>query len=248
MNSNRKTAVLVGALFLISTATFITSNALIAPLLGSPDYLAAIAEHSRLLVAAALIALVGGIAAVGIAVALYPILKRRHPALALGYVGMRIAEIAMAGVFVLSALLLVTLSRAAAHGASEQALGALLIGLRHWTLMLIYVYTAVGGLGLGYMLLRTRFVPEALSVLGLTGYAALLLAAVLDMLGLVDTVSGAGLVGLVPGGVFELALPVWLFARGFNFDYLEVRRRNSHDARGTATTRIPRLQATDSQP
>src|SRR5579859_6721493 len=29
---------------------------------------------------------------------------------------------------------------------------------------------------------------------------------------------------------------------------LEVRRRNSHDANGTATTRMPTLQATDSQP
>jgi len=38
---------------------------------------------------------------------------------------------------------------------------------------------------------------------------------VLDMLGLIDTVAGLGLVGLVPGGLFELLLPIWLFARGF---------------------------------
>jgi hypothetical protein len=44
----------------------------------------------------------------------------------------------------------------------------------------------------------------------------LLLAAVLDMLGIVDTVAGAGLVGLVPGGLFELLLPIWLFVKGFN--------------------------------
>jgi hypothetical protein len=44
----------------------------------------------------------------------------------------------------------------------------------------------------------------------------LLLAAVLDTLGIVDTVGGAGLVGLVPGGLFELLLPIWLIARGFN--------------------------------
>jgi hypothetical protein len=42
------------------------------------------------------------------------------------------------------------------------------------------------------------------------------LAAALDMLSLVDTVGGAGLVGLVPGGLFELLLPAWLFARGFS--------------------------------
>ncbi len=96
------------------------------------------------------------------------------------------------------------------------SLGSVLVGLRHWTIMLIYVYTAVGGLMLSYMLLRTRLVPRWLSVLGLIGYTVLFLAAVLDMLGLVDTVGGLGLVGLVPGGLFELVLPIWLFARGFN--------------------------------
>jgi uncharacterized membrane protein len=82
--------------------------------------------------------------------------------------------------------------------------------------MLIYVYTAFGGLALGYMLLRTRLIPRALSVLGLVGYMALLLVAVLDMLGIADTVAGAGMVGLVPGGIFEFVLPIWLFIRGFN--------------------------------
>src|SRR5437762_913434 len=106
LNPNRRTAVLVGALFLISTATFIFSNALITPLLGSPNFLAAVADHSQLMIAATLI--------------------------------------------------------------------------------------------------------------GLIGYAALLLAALLDMLGLIDLVAGPGLVWLVPGGLFELLLPIWLFARGFN--------------------------------
>jgi hypothetical protein len=78
------------------------------------------------------------------------------------------------------------------------------------------------------MLLRTRLVPRAFSVLGLIGYPVLLLAAVLDMLGIVDTVSGAGLIGLVPGGLFELLLPFWLFVKGFNL---------------TATARLARATA-----
>jgi hypothetical protein len=216
MNPKRSTAVLVGALFLLSTATFIFSNVLISPLLASHNFLAAIADHAQLMIAASLIALIEGTATVGIALALYPILKGQHPALALGYAGIRIAELAIAAVgFGLGGLLLVTLSGTAANGASE-TLGALLVALRHWTLMLVYVYTAVGGVMLSYMLLRTRLVPPAFSVLGLIGYPVLLLVAVLDMLGLVDTVAGAGLIGLVPGGLFEFLLPIWLFVRGFN--------------------------------
>jgi hypothetical protein len=223
-NPNRRTAVLVGALFLISTATFIVSSALITPLLDSHNVLAAIADHSQVMIAATLISLIEGVATVGIALALYPILKRRHPALALGYAGMRIAELAIAAVgFGLGGLLLVSLSTAA-NGANSETLGTLLVALRHWTLMLVYVYTAVGGLMLSYMLLRTRLVPRGLSVVGLIGYPALLVAAVLDMLGLVDTVAGSGLVGLVPGGLFELLLPIWLFARGFNLTAIDRMR------------------------
>src|SRR5437868_14134316 len=124
MNPNRRTAVLVGALFLISTATFIVSNALITPLLASHNFLAAVADHSQLMIAATLIGLIEGTATVGIAVALYPILKRQHPALALGYAGVRIAELAIAAVgFGLGGRLLVTLSATAAHGASRETLG-----------------------------------------------------------------------------------------------------------------------------
>jgi hypothetical protein len=217
LNPHRRTAVLVGALFLISTATFIVSNALITPLLGSPNFLAEVSTHSQLMIAATLIGLIEGVATVGIALALYPILKWQHPALALGYAGMRIAELAVAAVgFGLGGLLLVTLSATAPNRANSEMLGTLLVALRPWTLMLVYVYTAIGGLMLSYMLLRTRLVPRGLSVLGLIGYAALLVASVLDMLGFIDLVAGPGLVWLVPGGLFELLLPIWLFARGFN--------------------------------
>jgi hypothetical protein len=217
LNPHRGTAVLVGALFLISTATFIVSNALITPLLGSPNFLAEVSTHSQLMIAATLIGLIEGVATVGIAIALYPILKWQHPALALGYAGMRIAELAVAAVgFGLGGLLLVTLSATAPNGVNSEMLGTLLVALRPWTLMLVYVYTAIGGLMLSYMLLRIRLVPRGLSVLGLIGYAALLVASVLDMLGFIDLVAGPGLVWLVPGGLFELLLPIWLFARGFN--------------------------------
>src|SRR5436305_7778359 len=95
MNHYRRTAVLVGVLFLLSTATFIFSNVLMTPILGSHNLLAAVAGHAQLMIAAALIALIEGTATAGLAVALYPILKRQHPALALGYAGVRIASLAI---------------------------------------------------------------------------------------------------------------------------------------------------------
>jgi len=222
IDAKRGTAVFVGAMFLLSTATFIFSNVLITPILASHNLMAAVAGHAQLLVAAALIGLIEGTATAGLAIALYPILKRQHPALALGYAGMRIGELAIAAVgFGLGGLLLVTLGSSGATGPVSETLGTLLIALRHWTLMLVYVYTAVGGVLLSYMLFKNRLVPRWLTVLGLIGYPALLVVAVLDMLGIVDTVAGSGTIGLVPGGLFELLLPIWLFVRGFNPAALE---------------------------
>ncbi len=213
-NRNRKTAVLVGALFLVATATFLVSSALITPILGSPGYLAAVGRNSTLVIAAALIALIDGLAVVGIAAALYPILSPRHPALAVAYTGMRTAELAIIAAYVLAPLMLVSLSRSET-AADSSTMGDLLVGLRHWTLLFIYLFNGVAGLVLSYMLLRTRLVPRALPIFGLVGYAALFIGASLDALGFINTAAGAGMVALVPGGLFELALPIWLFVRGF---------------------------------
>ncbi len=44
----------------------------------------------------------------------------------------------------------------------------------------------------------------------------LLASAVLDLLGVVDTMNGAGALMYIPGGLFELLiLPTWRWVRGF---------------------------------
>jgi hypothetical protein len=36
------------------------------------------------------------------------------------------------------------------------------------------------------------------------------------MFGLIDVDQGAGLLVVLPGGLFELILPIWLIVKGFN--------------------------------
>jgi hypothetical protein len=52
-------------------------------------------------------------------------------------------------------------------------------------------------------------------MLGLIGYPVFLVGTILAMFNLIDVTHGAGMLALVPGGLFELILPVWLFAKGF---------------------------------
>jgi len=81
---------------------------------------------------------------------------------------------------------------------------------------LVYILNGVLTLILAYLLYQSRLVPRPISVLGLIGGAVLLLGTALAMFGLIDVDQGAGLLVVLPGGLFELILPIWLIVKGFN--------------------------------
>jgi len=68
---------------------------------------------------------------------------------------------------------------------------------------------------LAYLLYRTRLIPRWIAILGVIGYPVLLIGTVFDLFNVIDVTQGAGLVFVVPGGLFELILPIWLLAKGF---------------------------------
>ncbi len=61
MTSTRKTATVVGALFLTQTVAFIIAEQLITGVLKGPDYLTGIAAHANALTLGGLLAVVSGI-------------------------------------------------------------------------------------------------------------------------------------------------------------------------------------------
>ena len=71
-------------------------------------------------------------------------------------------------------------------------------------LLWVYVPTGVGGIILTYLLFVSRLVPRPIALLGLVGYVVLTIGVPLDLLGLLDMSEGAGLLLVVPGGLFEL--------------------------------------------
>jgi hypothetical protein len=82
--------------------------------------------------------------------------------------------------------------------------------------VVLYLVTSVGGTILAVLLYRSQLVPRWIAVLGLIGYPVLLVGCVLDMFEVTDVTEGAGLLAIAPGGLFELILPIWLLAKGFN--------------------------------
>src|SRR4030042_6050875 len=91
MKTNRKTAVIVGVLFLFGFAG-VFGPVIVSPILDNPSYLTKIFENKNLVVVGALFQLIMAFACAGIAIGLYPILKKHHEALALGAVGFRMIE------------------------------------------------------------------------------------------------------------------------------------------------------------
>jgi hypothetical protein len=85
----------------------------------------------------------------------------------------------------------------------------------------VYAVSGAAGLVLSRAFLTSRIVPRKLSRLGLIGYPVFLVGTILAMFHVVDVTHGVGMLALVPGGLFELILPIWLFTNGFTSHQIE---------------------------
>ena len=208
--SSRRSATLVGLLFLVATFTFATGNGLIGGVLETAADFEDAPAHNTALAIGALLAFAQGIAIVGIAVLLYPLLKRVSEPLALGYVGLRVAELAATLLYVAVPLTAIELG-----GTGGSGTGQLLLAQQSVAVVLIYLVTSVNGLVLAALLYRSAMVPRSIAVLGLVGYPTLLVGCMLAVANGGDMTHGAALLALVPGGIYEVVLPLWLIVKGF---------------------------------
>ncbi|MDQ0925682.1 Na+/phosphate symporter [Pseudarthrobacter sp. W1I19] len=87
---------------------------------------------------------------------------------------------------------------------------------------------AMAGLGIGSLffcalLFRSGLTPlhDSWRLWGFVGYAFFALGSLLELFGF----KGAGFVGAVPGGLFELTFGIWLIIRGFRPTLMVTARR-----------------------
>ncbi len=218
MHTYKTTARVVGVLFIIATAAAIIGGTL---LLAVEEPLADVAAAEGQVVFGALLEMVLAISVVGIAVLMFPVLKKQSEGMALGYVGMRIFEGVLILVATISALVVLTLSQDYAQAASVEPLVDLLLAAREWSLLVgtLFVFSLTA-LILYILLYQSKLVPTWLSAWGLVGGALLLVRALLEMFGqeLSGVVQG---VLAAPIGLNEMVLAVWLIVKGFNPEALE---------------------------
>ena len=222
MDSLRRTALVVGVLFVITYITSIAAKfAFYPPFLENADYIVGSGEDTRVLWGAfSEVILI--IANIGTAVALFPVLKRKYEGLALAFVTARVMESVFIAVGVLSVLSLVTLRQdfsgaGDAEGASLMTVGHALVALQEWTFQLGpgFVVGVGNGLLLGYMMFRSGLVPRGMAVLGLVGGTLICVSGAGVQLGVIEAGSAWQLVATIPEFFWELSFGVYLIVKGF---------------------------------
>src|ERR1035437_3209857 len=109
MNTYRKNAVIVGALFIITMIAGLIESNISAPLLQGS--LNAIYPNEILIKTGAILILIMSIGIVGIAIALFPVLKKHNETIAITYISFRTIECVFLIVAAVVSILLITLSQ-----------------------------------------------------------------------------------------------------------------------------------------
>jgi hypothetical protein len=206
----------VGVLFITATVAYSLGVIFLEPILGGSDYLTKASENENQVIIGTLFVLIDSVAVAGIAIVIYPILKKHNETLALGYVGARIAEGVLFIVNVITILTLLTLSKefmkAGAPDASYyQTLGVILLAAGDWAFLLGFgLAFTLSALILNYLLYKSKLVPRWLSGWGFVGAALLWVYYLLQFFSINQEIL------FLPIAVQEMVFAVWLIVKGFN--------------------------------
>jgi hypothetical protein len=221
MNANRKSAVIVGILFLFGFAGAITL-ALTKPILDDSDFLNKISANENQIILGAFFQFMMATACAGIGIALYPILRKYYVGLAMGVVASRVIESVFQIVAFIILLLLVTLSnefvKAGAPASSFfQTAGSLLKAGNFWfNQMAAILAWSIGALMYYYVFYQTKLIPRWLSGWGIVGIILVVVVSMLLMFRVITPMSQIQIVLSIPIALQELVLALWLIAKGFN--------------------------------
>lgn len=207
---------IIGGLFIGGFLAYGTGFALVTSVVGAPDFLTTIAAHQSTLVLGALLMLLTIVTDVWRAVVFFPVLGERGRATALTYLAAQIISVVLFFIGALGLLLTVPLGQFAADAGGAGAdwakgLGSLLVQSNAIAYQMAQMALAFGSLALWAFGFRVRLIPRAFAAGALVGYVVLLAGCVAELFGM-----RISLMLSTPGALFELALPFWLFVKGFN--------------------------------
>lgn len=215
MGSRKVSSRLIGALFLAGFLVYGAGFGLVTSVIGKPDFLSTISAHQTALILGAFLMLLNTAVDLGKGVLFFPVLEKHGKRTALAYLAALIVQVVLLDVGVLALLMIVPLGQhavdaAGANASWATALGSLLTKSNTMAYLIGQATLGVGGLFLCSLLFRARLIPGFLSAWGLVGYAIHVAGSIGEIFGI-----PVSLWFSIPGGLFELALGLWLLIKGF---------------------------------
>ncbi|TNE65203.1 MAG: DUF4386 domain-containing protein [Bacteroidetes bacterium] len=205
-----------GLLFILAIVTSLTGGGILESVITAPDYLQAVAGHESELWTGVWLEIVNGIAVIGIAVLLFPILKPHGERMALWYLLFRILEAVFCILAAVLPIWLLDLSQAYVQAVEPDTIqadlyGQTLLKMRtHMTGMLIPFFFGISALLLYYQLYMTRLLPRFIALWGFAGVILIL------ALNLIPAPFPGALFLALPIILNELFIGAWLIIRGFS--------------------------------
>jgi len=221
MKTYKKNAVIIGTLFIVTMLAGMIDVYVVSPEFKQP--LTGILQIDGKLLIGVFSVLSMAIGIVFIAITFFPVIKKHSETIALTYVILRTIECLLLIVGVICYLYIIALGKSYTTATFSPAytIGiALALKIKYYALQVSMVVLGFNSLFLCYSLYISRLVPRFLSIWGGIGYLFLLISAVLDICGIIDTASGLGAALYIPGGLWEMIVfPVWLFIKGFKIPF-----------------------------
>lgn len=209
----RRASLWAGVMYLL-TFVSIPTLALYGPVKDA-GYLTGTGSETTAFIGGAL-ELIVGLACIGTAVALYPVVRRQSETRAMGFVGARILEGTLIFAGVASLWTIVSLRQDGA-GADAALMGETLAAFYDRVFLVSQSFIpTLNALLLGSMLFQSRLVPRALPVLGFVGAGTLLTYNTATLLGFSGSLAEVlALVAVLPIATWEFSLGVYLVVKGF---------------------------------
>ncbi|PTM11339.1 MAG: DUF4386 domain-containing protein [Bacteroidetes bacterium] len=220
MYSNQKAGRISGVLFLfVFISGVVIFQVLQGPVLFSDDFLTTTSEHSIQIISSALLGVLSGLASIVIASLLLPIFKKHSYYVAFLYLAFSILNFIALMLDNVSVVSMLELSNNyVANGDSNalQAMSNLVYERHYWTHYMYLLISCFPVFVLYYGFYMSRIVPRVISIFGMFAVLLMLVQVLFSIFG-----QSISMNMMLPMGLIQLALPLWLIIKGFSAPLLK---------------------------
>lgn len=226
MKSNKKAGRLVGLLFLLIFATGITVYQFLqGPVLFSDEFLTTTSANSNEIIISTLLLFLSGITSVVIATILLPIFKKYSITLAFLYLAFSILSFMAISIDNISVLSMLELSLEYTKNGTDNSdilntLGNVFYKKHWWTHYLSLLISCFPVFILYYTLYLSKLIPKVISFVGIIAVILMFIEILFSVLG-----NSISMNMLLPIGLIQLILPLWLIFKGLNSSVLETEMK-----------------------